>query len=91
MVKLTSGREFEFKPLNKRQQLRIKDMAHGFVAKYPEAAKDSPIPMEAFYEMVIMGTGKRENEFNDWTDKEIVEAGSLIMKDSFLDDLNKKK
>ena len=86
MVKLKSGKEVETKLLTLRQRARIKDMS--------VAANNKMGVVWSFennLDLVLMATGLKEVELNDWSEEEIDETAAYIFTENFPTELNKKK
>ncbi|KPK95789.1 hypothetical protein AMJ80_03505 [bacterium SM23_31] len=85
MVKLSSGREIELKPLKFFQRAEIKDLA---LKNYRE---NIPVSLVTCGKCVIYATGITEDELNKWGDAEIYEAGAEVFKTLFISEEDKKK
>lgn len=86
MVKLKSGKEVETKLLTLRQRARIKDMS--------VAANNKMGVVWSFennLDLVLMATGLKEVELNDWSEEEIDEVAAHIFSENFPTELDKKK
>ena len=75
MVKLTSGREIDLKPLNVMQRAEILDDAHVFSVEHPKAG----FSFKTFVKS-IMFSGIKESELLEWSQEEIAEAAMEIFK-----------
>jgi len=86
LVKLKSGKEVETKLLTLRQRARIKDMS--------VAANNKMGVVWSFennLDLVLMATGLKEVELNDWSEEEIDEVAAHIFSENFPTELDKKK
>jgi len=91
MVKLSSGREIELKPLNFFQRAQIKDEA---LKKYNE---NIPVSLENCGRALMFSLDMNEAQFEkylldgNWQDEEIYEAGAKIFESLWVKELDKKK
>jgi ATP adenylyltransferase/5',5'''-P-1,P-4-tetraphosphate phosphorylase II len=73
MVKLQSGREIEFKPLNIMQRAEILDDAHIFAVEHPKAQ----FSFKTFVKALTFA-GIKDADLLEWSQEEIAEAAMQI-------------
>ena len=85
MVKLSSGKEVDLKPLKFFQRAEIKDLA---LKNYQEKI---PVSLVTCGKAAMFALNITEDKLDDFTDEEIYEIGSKVFEGLFLSEADKKK
>ena len=90
MVKLKSGREVEYKPLNKLEAGEVQDINQAYYLEHP-VTKGKTLSLRSLIKTVMFCCSLSVDELSDWKDEEITELAMMIWQDSFLLETDKKK
>ncbi len=86
MIKLKSGKEIETNLLTLRQRAKIKDMSVAASNKMGVVWS-----FENNIDLVLIATGLKETDLNEWTEEEVDELAAHIFTENFPSELDKKK
>jgi len=85
MVKLSTGKEVDLKPLKFFHRAEIKDLA------FKNYRENIPVSLVTCGKCVMYAAGVTESELDNWKDEEIYEAGAKVFEDLFISETDKKK
>ena len=90
MVKLKSGREVKYRPLNALEAAEVEDINQAYYLENP-VTLGKTLSMKAIVRSIIIGCGLNVEDLQEWSREEKIECAMMIWKDSFLLEADKKK